>query len=184
MDMNKNELKDRLKKSIDFLKSEISNIRTGRAHPSIIEGIKIDAYGAKMSIKEVGSIVLLDSQTIMVSPWDKTLIPIILKAIKESDLKLNPSQDLEVIRVPIPPLTEERRLELTKLVSAKAEDTRQSLRNIRQDFMKLIDKDFSEKLIGEDEKFTKKDEVEKIVKEFLSETESITQAKNKELMNI
>ena len=116
-----------------------------------------------MTLKELGSITLSDSQTIVVSPWDKSLLPQIRTAITESDLHLNPVDTGGTLKVPVPPLTEERRKELTKLVSQKVEATKQAIRNIRQDAMKDIDALFSEKKIGEDEKFTQKEDVEDVV---------------------
>lgn len=182
--MNKSELKSKLEKTIEFFRGELSNIRTGRANPSLIADVKVDAYGSKMTLKELGSISLLDSQTLVVTPWDKTVLAAISKGINESDLNLTTAQDSDRVRVPIPPLTEERRKELVKIVSTKMEDSKQSIRSIRQDVMKEIDKDFTEKLIGEDEKFTQKDEVEKIVKEYVSKLEELAEVKKEDLLKV
>jgi len=182
--MNKSELKSKLEKSVEFLKNDISNVRTGRANPSLVSDVIVDAYGSKMTLKELGSITLLDSQTISVSPWDKSMVHSISKAIREGDLNLNPVEDSDRVRVPVPPLTEERRKELGKVVGLKSEEAKQAIRNIRQDTMKDIDKDFSDKLIGEDEKFTQRDEVEKIVKESVDLIDKICEAKKVELMTI
>jgi len=182
--MNKTELKNRLQKSLDFFSNDISSIRTGRAHPSLIDGLTLTAYGSKMTLKELGNITLLDSQTLSVSPWDKSLVPTIAKALKESDLNLNPSEDASTIIVPIPPLTQERRQELTKLVNLKAEESRQSIRSIRQEFMKIIEKEYTDKIISEDEKFTYKDEIEEIVKDYSKQIEEIAKKKNSDLMEI
>lgn len=182
--MTNADLKSKLTKSVDFLKSEFSQIRTGRANPSLIEDVTIEAYGSKMAIKELGSISLADSQTIVITPWDKSLLGAIRTAIRDSELKLNPVELGGILRVPIPPLTEERRKELTKLVSQKAEDCKQSLRNIRQEAMKDIDKEFEEKKVSEDEKFTKRDQVEDLVKTHVEEVEALAQTKNKEIMTV
>ena len=170
--------------AIDFFKNDILNVRTGRAAPSLVSDVKVEAYGSSMTLKELGAIVLLDSQTIAITPWDKSLIGPIAKSIRESELNLNPVEDSDRLRIPVPPMTEERRKELAKVVGAKAEEAKQSIRNIRQDTMKVIDKDFADKLIGEDEKFTQRDEVEKIVKDYVEQIDKISETKKQELMSI
>jgi len=182
--MNTPELKQKLTKSIDFLKSELSQVRTGRASPSIIEDIFVEAYDSKMSIKELGTITVLDSQNLVVSPWDKSLLKPVAKAVRESGLGLNPVDEPDRVRIPVPSLTEERRLELSKMVSGRVEESKNSMRSVRQDAMKDIDKDFSEKKIGEDEKFSQKEEVEKVVKSFIEQLEELGESKKKELLAI
>ena len=178
------EFKSRLNKSLEFLVSELSQIRTGRANPVLIENISVEAYGSRMTLKELGSISSLDAQSLVVIPWDKSLIHSIAKAIRESDLKLNPIDDPDKIRVPIPALTEERRIEFTKIVSTKVEECKNAMRNVRQDAMKDIDKEFADKNIGEDEKFRQKEEVEKIMKEFLSTVDEHGDGKKEDLLKI
>lgn len=178
------ELKNKLQKSLDFLSSELVQLRTGRATPSIIEDIEVDAYGAKMTIKELGSTTLLDSQNLIFSAWDRGLMGGIAKAIRNSDLKLNPVEESDRLRIPVPALTEDRRIEFTKIVSEKAEEAKNSMRSIRQDAMKDIEKDFTSKSISEDEKFTNKEEVEKLVKEFTGKVEEIAEDKRQDLMKI
>lgn len=178
------ELKVRLSKSIDFLKNELSQIRAGRANPALVEGVAVDAYGTKMTIKELGSITVLDAQNLVVTPWDKSLLKVIGAAIFESELKINPVVDSASIRVPIPPLTEDRRKDLVRLVGGKVEECKTSLRNIRQEAMKDIEKAFSEKAIGEDDKFSEKDEVEKVVKEFVAKSDELGDAKKEDLMTV
>lgn len=180
--MNISELKSKLSKCLDFLKSELAQVRTGRANPLILENISVEAYGSKMTLKELGSITVLDSRNLVVSPWDKSLIKDIGRAIAESELRLNPIIDENIVRVPIPTLTEERRKEFTKIVAVKVEECKNSMRNIRQDAMKMIDKLFSDKELGEDEKFSKKEEVEKLVKEYTSEADKLGDAKKVDLM--
>ncbi len=182
--MNSSELKSKLQKSIDFLQSELAQIRTGRANPSLIEDISVNAYESKMLLKELGSITLQDAHTILVAPWDKGLIPSIAKAISESEHRLNPVESGSNLRVPIPLLTEERRKELAKLVSQKTEETKQSMRNIRQDAMKDIDRAFDAKEISEDEKFTEKDEIEEVVKKYTKQADEMGEAKSSELMTV
>lgn len=182
--MNKSELKKSLSEAIEFFKLELAKIRTGRATPSLIEDLSIEVYGSKMKLKEVGSISVPESQLIVVSPWDKSQIPLISKAINNSDLNLNSSFDSEKVRVPIPPLSEERRSELAKLVTAKLESCKSTIRNIRNDIMKSIDRDFSDKKISEDEKFSFKEEADKIIKEFSDQAEDISSDKKKSLMEL
>ncbi|HSX39619.1 MAG TPA: ribosome recycling factor [Candidatus Saccharimonadales bacterium] len=182
--MDANNLKSKLAKSLDHLKSELSQIRTGRATPSLLENIVVDAYGAKMTLKEVGSITLLDPQNLVVAPWDKSLLKAIGTAILESDLKVNPVVDSTQVRVPIPALTEERRKEFVKVVSVKIEECKNSMRNVRQEVMKEIDKDFSDKKIGEDDKFSQKEQVEDVVKDFVSQADTLGEAKKTDLMSV
>ncbi|OGC46314.1 ribosome recycling factor [candidate division WWE3 bacterium RBG_19FT_COMBO_34_6] len=182
--MNSIELKNKLIKSLDHLKSELTQIRTGRANPSLLEGIMCEAYGAKMHLKELGSISLSDAHTIIITPWDKNLLGVIRNAIRDSELNLNPLDAGGTLRVPVPPLTEDRRKDLTKLVSQKVEETKQSIRNIRQETMKEIDKEFESKEISEDEKFLLYKKVEEIVKEYANEAEESGQIKNKEILTI
>jgi ribosome recycling factor len=141
--------------------------KNGKASPSLIESVLVDAYDSKMSIRELGTITVMDSQNLAVSPWDKSILKAIAKAIRESGLGLNPIDEPDRVRVPVPALTEERRTELARIVSGKIEECKNSLRNVRQDAMKYIDKDFADKNISEDEKFTQKEEVEKTIKTFI-----------------
>jgi ribosome recycling factor len=182
--MNKSELKKDLSEALEFFKSELTKVRTGRATPSLIEDISIDIYGSKMRIKELGSITIPESQLIVVSPWDRTQIPAISKAINTSELNLNSSYDTEKIRVPIPPLSEERRSELAKLVTVKLEATKSTIRNLRNDVMKVVDRDFTEKKISEDDKFSLKEEADKIIKDFSEQAEELATNKKKSLMEI
>lgn len=178
------DLKSKLAGPVDHLDSEVSMIRTGRASPSLLESVRVEAYGTKMSVKELGSVSVVDARTIVVSPWDKSLLRPLDKAIREGGLGLNPIIEADAVRVPFPQLTEERRKEFVKLVSAKVEDCRQAIRNIRQDAMKEIDRRFSDKKIGEDEKFLMKEEVEKVVKAALGDAEEAGEAKKADLMSL
>lgn len=182
--MNTHDLKTKLQKSVDFFQSELAQIRTGRANPALLEDVQIMAYEAKMTLKEVGSITLQDAQTILVSPWDTSLLSIIAKAIRESEHKLNAVESGNTIRVAVPPLTEERRMDLAKLVSQKAEDTKQALRNIRQDAIKEVEKSFADKKIGEDDKFSFKEEIDEIVKGFIDQVETLVSSKKQDLLTV
>lgn len=178
------ELKAKLKKTLEHLEFELSQIRTGRATPTLLENITVDAYGTKMTVKELGSITVLDSQNLLVTPWDKGLASAIAGSIRDSELKVNPIIDAGSIRVPIPALTEERRKEFAKIVSTRVEETKGSMRNIRQDAMKDVDKEFADKLIGEDEKFSKREDVEKSVKEFVDQADEMGESKKEDLMRV
>lgn len=182
--MTNSDLKSKLEKSIAFLEGELAQIRTSRATPSLLESISAEVYGTKMSLKELGSVTALDSQTLLVSPWDKSLINEIGKAIRESDLNVNPVVGADSVKVPIPPLTEERRKELVRVVSIKLEDVKKSMRNVRQEAMKDIEKSFSDKQIGEDEKFSQKDDVERILKEFMSQADELGKVKEEQLLQV
>jgi ribosome recycling factor len=135
--MTNSELKAKLSKPTEFFKQELSQIRTGRASPALVEAASIEAYGSHMTLRELGSITVLDPQNLVVVPWDKSLKNSIIKGIRDSGLGLNPVEDGERLRVPIPALTEERRKEFTKMVAAKAEEAKNVVRNIRQDAMIL-----------------------------------------------
>jgi ribosome recycling factor len=182
--MTISELKAKLARSTDHLKDDLSQVRTGRATPVLIENIPVEAYGAKMTVKELGSINVPDAQNLTVSVWDKGLLSAVASAIRESELKVDPVVDGNVVRVPVPTLTEERRREFVKIVSSKVEEAKNSMRNIRQDAMKDIDKEFADKSIGEDEKFSRKEEVEEAVKEYISEAEELGETKKTDLLTV
>lgn len=182
--MQIHELRSKLNSSLDHFKTELSQVRTGRATTSLVEEIQVDAYGAKMKIKELGTITTPDPQMILISPWDKTLLPEIVKAVQLANLGLNPVPDSLTVKVPIPSLTEERRKEFTKIVTDKAEAAKHSIRNVRQDAMKDIDRAFSDKEITEDDKFSAKEEVEKIVHEVINQVEDLSEQKKEELMKV
>lgn len=182
--MTQSDLRKKLDESVDYLNDELAKIRTGRANPALIEGVKVSAYDTQMGIKELASVNTSDAQTIVISPWDPGLVKSIDKAIRESDLQLNPSVDGHVIRVVVPALTEERRKELAKIVSTKMEEVRQSIRNIRQDAMKDIDSRFEAKEISEDEKFDLKEVVEDTIKEYNKKVEDLGGEKKDSLMEI
>jgi ribosome recycling factor len=182
--MNTTELKSKLTKAQEFLRGELSQIRTGRISPALVENISVEAYGTKMTVKELGSITVLDTQNLVVTPWDKSIIKSISKAISDSQSSLNPIEDGEKLRIPVPSLTEDRRKELAKTVGVKVEECKNSYRSIRQEAMKDIEKIFTDKEIGEDEKFRLKEETEKIVKEFSDSADESGETKKSELMTV
>lgn len=183
--MNTSDLKSKLSKSLEFLNSEISQIRTGRVSPSLIADISVEAYsGSMMTVKEIGSITVMDPHNLAVIPWDKGTMDAIINGVRNSNLGLGAAKEADRVRVTVPALTEERRKEFTKEVSEKVEVCKNSLRNTRQDAMKDIEKEFTEKLIGEDEKFRQKEEVEKTVKDFIDQADKLGDDKKEELMTV
>lgn len=182
--MTISDYKSKLEKSVEFLKADMAQIRTGRATPALIEGVMIDAYGSKMALKEVGSISVLDSQNLVVTPWDKSLIPAVAKALREGELKLNAVDESDRVRVPFPSLTEERRKEFVKIVSNKVEECKNTMRNIRQDGLKEVEKQFADKEIGEDEKFKLKEDYDKLIKDFSAKADELGDSKKSDLMTV
>ena len=174
----------RMTKSIEAFKVELSKIRTGRAHPSLLNHITVDFYGSEVPIGQAANITVEDARTLAVTPWDKSMVAVIEKAILTSDLGLNPSSAGTVVRVPMPPLTEERRKELVKVVRELAENSRVAVRNIRRDGnndLKALAKD---KDISEDDEHKGQDLVQQVTNQATDEIEALLQSKEKELMEI
>jgi len=171
-------------KAIDFLKQDISSLRTGRATPALVEDIVVEAYGGKQPLKAVASISVADAKTINVDPWDKGLSQAVESAIRNSDLGINPVNDGKLIRLPLPELNAERRQELIKVLHKKLEHARITLRKIREDVRTEIDKLEKAKEISEDEKFNEQDELEKLVKEYNDQVKEIGEEKEKEITTI
>jgi ribosome recycling factor len=174
----------RMNKSIEAFKVELSKIRTGRAHVSLLNHISVDFYGSEVPIGQAANLTVEDARTLAVTPWDKSMVAVIEKAIMKSDLGLNPSTSGAVIRVPMPPLTEERRKELVKVVKELAENARIAIRNIRRDAnsdLKSLEKD---KDISEDDEHKGQDMVQQATNQSTAEIESLLQIKEKELMEI
>ena len=175
---------NRMNKSIESFKVELTKIRTGRAHVSLLNHITVDFYGSEVPIGQAANLSVEDARTLAVTPWDKSMVSVIEKAIMTSDLGLNPSTAGTVIRVPMPPLTEERRKELVKVVKELAENARVAVRNIRRDAnndLKMLAKD---KDISEDEEHKGQELVQQVTNQSTDEIESLLQAKEKELMEI
>lgn len=182
--MTKKEFESQLEISLEQLKEDLAQIRTGRVTPAILDSVKVEAYDSKMSIQEIGSVTLLNASTLVIVPWDKSLLSNISKAIQESDIQVTPIVEGDRVRLPFPGLTEERRKEFARVVSDKVEECRQRLRRVRQDAMKAIDKMFSDKEIGEDEKFQTKDDLEEIVKDSNESVDKIGDKKIQEIMTV
>ena|SRR3990167_3065720 len=174
----------RMHKSIDSYKAEIAKLRTGRANPSILEHIRVDYYGSEMPLNQVANITASDARTLTITPWEKSMIQIIEKAILNSDLGLNPATAGTVIRVPLPPLNEERRKELIKVVRSEAEAARVGVRNVRRDSNTMLKEMLKNKQISEDEERRLSDDIQKLTDKFIVEIDQITTAKEADLMVI
>ena len=182
-DIKKN-AEQKMLKSIEAFKTELSKIRTGRAHPGILDQVHVEYYGSMVPISQVANVTLTDARTISVQPWEKGLGPKIEKAIRESDLGLNPSSQGDLIRVPMPPLTEERRKELTKVVRSAGEDSKVAVRNLRRDANEQAKKMLKDKLITEDDERRSQDEVQKLTDRTITEIDKLVQGKEAEVMAV
>lgn len=171
-------------KAIESLKSELNKLRTGRAHPGLLEHIKVDYYGNPTPLNQIASVTVTDSRTLSVTPWDKTMVQPIEKAIINSDLGLNPNTAGTVIRVPLPSLTEERRKDLVRVVKTEAENARIAVRNIRRDANSNIKNLYKEKQIGEDEERRAQENIQRLTDDFIKEIDEILADKEKELLEI
>ncbi len=176
--------KDRMLKAVDHLTAEFIKVRTGKASVGLLEGVKVDYYGTPTPINQVGNLNTPDFHTITVQPWDKTVIPIIEKAILNANLGLNPSSDGTLIRIPIPPLNEERRKELVKHIKKLAEEAKVSIRNIRRDEIEKIKKTEKEDHISEDDRKHGETEIQKLTDQYIKEVDTLVQKKEKEIMEV
>ena len=174
----------RMQKSIEALKNELTKIRTGRAHASLLDHITVEYYGSDVPLSQVANIATEDARTLSVTPWEKPMVQVVEKAIMNSDLGLNPASAGTVIRVPVPPLTEERRRDLVRVVKGEAESARVAIRNIRRDAnsdLKMLEK---EKEISEDDERRGQDNVQKLTDKYVQEVEVVLGEKEKDLMEI
>jgi ribosome recycling factor len=174
----------KMARSVEALKTELQKVRTGRAHPGILDQVHVEYYGSMVPISQVANVSLLDARTISVQPWEKGMGSKIEKAIRESDLGLNPSAQGDLLRVPMPPLTEERRKELTKVVRHEGEDAKVAVRNIRRDANEHAKKLLKDKEIGEDEERRSLDEVQKLTDRTIAEIDRLVAAKESEIMAV
>src|SRR3990167_5781798 len=172
--------KTRMEKSIDSLKSELAKLRTGRAHPSLLEHIQVSYYGNPTPLNQVANVAIENARTLMVTPWDKNMVAEIEKAILKADLGLNPNTAGLVIRIPMPPLTEERRRSLTKVVREEAERARVSIRNIRRDANQELKTLLKDKAISEDEDHRAQATIQKTTDEFVAQIDITSAAKEKD----
>jgi len=175
---------DHMKKSIELLRGELAKMRTGRAHPSLLEHLFVSYYGNDAPLNQIASIVVSDARTLTVTPWDKNMTAVIEKAIIQANLGLNPTAAGQIIRVPLPPLTEERRKEMVKLIRREGENTRVAVRNVRRDANAQIKTLLKDKSIGEDEEHKAEDNIQKLTDKYIAEVDQILDLKEKDLMQV
>ena len=174
----------KMAKSLEALKVDLGKVRTGRAHAGILDHVMVDYYGTMTAVPKVANVQLADARTITVQPWEKKMIPVVEKAIRDSDLGLNPATSGELIRVPMPPLTEERRKELIKVVHKEAEGAKIAVRNVRRDANEQLKKLSKDKQCSEDEERRAHDDLQKLTDRFIAEIDQLLQAKEADLMAI
>ena len=174
----------KMKKTLETLRTDLGKVRTGRAHSGLLDHVTVDYYGTPTPIPQVGNVTLLDARTIGVTPWDKKMTAAIEKAIRTSDLGLNPSTQGEVVRVPMPSLTEERRKELIKVVKHEGENARVAVRNIRRDANNHLKDLLKQKKVAEDEERRAQDEVQKLTDRHIADIDKLLQQKESDLMAI
>ena len=182
-DIKKN-AEQKMLKSIEAFKNDLAKVRTGRAHPGILDQVQVDYYGSPVPISQVANVSLLDARTISVQPWEKGMGAKIEKAIRESDLGLNPASQGDLIRVPMPPLNEERRRELIKVVKGEAEDAKIAIRNLRRDANEQAKKLLKDKAITEDDDRRSQDDVQKLTDRTISEVDKMVVAKEAEILAV
>ncbi len=182
-DVKKN-TEQKMQKSIETLKANLAKVRTGRAHTGILDHIMVDYYGSPTQLTQVANVTLIDARTIGVQPWEKKMVAVVEKAIRESDLGFNPSTQGDLIRVPTPALTEERRKDIVKMVKGEAEDAKVAIRNIRRDANEGLKKLVKDKAISEDDERRTQDEVQKLTDKFVVEIDKLISEKEKEIMTV
>ncbi len=182
-DVKKN-TEQKMHKSIETLKADLAKVRTGRAHTGILDHIHVDYYGNPTQLSQVANVTLIDARTIGVQPWEKKMVAVVEKAIRESDLGLNPSTHGDMIRVPTPPLTEERRKEMVKLVKGEGEDAKIAIRNVRRDANEHLKKLLKDKAVSEDDERRAQDEVQKLTDKFVAEIDKLMAEKEKEILTV
>ncbi len=175
---------ERMKKTIEALKHEFAKIRTGRAHPSLLEHVHVNYYGNEVPLTQTANVTVEDSRTLAITPWERNMIGVIEKAILTSDLGLNPSTNGPVIRVPLPPLTEQRRKELIKVVRQEAENAKVAVRNIRRDANNELKAALKDKLISEDEEKRSEEQVQKLTDQYIKEIDALLEEKEADLLAI
>jgi ribosome recycling factor len=174
----------RMAKCVQNFQADLKKLRTGRAHPSLIEHLKVDYYGSEVPLQQVASIAVEEGRTLVISPWEKSVVQAIEKAIFKSDLGLTPMTAGTVIRIPMPPLTEERRREITKVLRHEAENARVAVRNVRRDVMSHIKEQLQKKLVSQDDERRAETEVQKLTDKHIADIESLLAAKEKEVMQV
>jgi ribosome recycling factor len=178
------DVEERMKKAVEVVQRELMGIRTGKATPALLEGIRVEYYGNMTPLNQVANISVPDHKLLVIQPWDKTLIGEIVKAIQKSNLGLTPISDANIIRLPIPPLTEERRKDLVKLVKKLAEDGKVAIRNIRRDANESIKKGEKEKKISEDDSRKGQEKVQEMTDKYIKNLDEVANKKEKEVMEV
>ncbi len=174
----------KMKKSLDALKTDLAKVRTGRAHAGILDHVMVDYYGTPTAIPQVANVTLIDARTIGVSPWEKKMAGAIEKAIRDSDLGLNPGVQGDMVRVPMPALTEERRRDLTKIVKGEGENAKVAVRNVRRDANTQLKELLKKKSVAEDDEHRAQDDIQKLTDRHIAEIDKALQAKEAELMAV
>ncbi|MES2148855.1 MAG: ribosome recycling factor [Pseudomonadota bacterium] len=182
-DVKKN-AQERMTKSIETLRGDLAKVRTGRAHTGILDHIQVDYYGSPTALTQIANVTLIDARTIGVQPWEKKMLGAVEKAIRDSDLGLNPSSQGDMIRVPTPALTEERRREMVKLVKSEAEDAKIAIRNIRRDANESLKKLVKDKACSEDDERRANDEIQKLTDKFVIDVDKMVAEKEKEVLTV
>ena len=180
----KSDARQRMKKSVESFANELTKLRTGRAHPSLLEHIQVPYYGSDTPLNQVANISVGDARTLVVQPWERTMVPVVEKAIMNAGLGLNPVTAGDVMRVPLPPLTEERRRDMTRVVRQEAEGARVAVRNIRRDANSTLKELEKEKEITADDLRRAEDDVQKITDTFVAEIDDVLKAKEADLMEV
>ena len=173
---------EKMSKSVDTLKNDLGKVRTGRAHTGLIDHIRVDYYGSEMPINQVANVTLSDSRTISIQPFEKKMVPVVEKAIRDSDLGVNPATSGDMIRIPMPPLTEERRKELTKIVKHEGESAKVAVRNIRRDAISHLKGLLKEGDVSEDEEKRAQEDVQKLTDKSIGDIDRLVAEKEKDLM--
>lgn len=174
----------RMAKTIENLQTELAKVRTGRAHPGLLDHVQVEYYGSMVPISQVANVSVMDGRTLGVQVWEKHMAPVVDKAIRESDLGLNPQLMGELIRVPMPPLTEERRRDLTKVVRAEGESAKVAIRNLRREANEQLKRLVKDKEISEDQERRAQDDVQKLTDRFVAEVDKLISQKESEIMTV
>lgn len=178
------DIEERMEKSVTVLRGDLAGIRTGRASPALLERIRVDVYGSLMPLNQLATIATPEARLLTIRPWDVSTIGAIDKAILKSDLGLTPNNDGRIIRLAIPPLTDERRRDLAKVVSRRVEEARVSLRNLRRDGLKDLERLEKDKEISEDEFYKAKDDLQKLTDQYIAKVDDVGEQKHSEIMEV
>lgn len=178
------EARAQMEKALDALRREFASVRAGKATPALLDTVRVEAYGSKLPINQVGTVSAPEPRLVVVQPWDKSLIPAVEKAIREAQLGLNPSNDGSVIRIPIPPLTEERRKEMVRMLHKMAEEGRVAIRHARQEAREAIKRRQQAHEVSEDDARRELDEVQRLTDEYIAKVDQLLKAKEQEVMEV